>query len=170
MAFLFCAAVIDIVEKLLDPKIAAHLRLLILAELDRTQRREVLSVLRHFDQLLGSRALRNLNLFAPSTYAECFACQASRMPRIESVRPAQAEKNVWTQRMSARQHGLRFCSTIGLPKERCHQFIWRSASLLQTVDVGPRQRRRIFPATLMQLYPVIALIRKFRRMESSAWR
>ncbi len=71
------AAVIDVVQQLLDAEISAHLRLFVLAEFDRAQSREVLRVLRHLDQLFRLHPLRDLDLaLLPHARNICLPCLA----------------------------------------------------------------------------------------------
>ena len=98
----FGAAIIDVIEKLLDPLVAAHFRIFVFAELYRAESGEVLCVFRDFNQVLRLRSLRDFNLpLLPHARDVGLPCLAH--PLDEPVW-ATEEQNVRTQRMSARQY------------------------------------------------------------------
>ena len=153
--FLFRAAIVDVIEQLFGAEIAADLRLVLFAKLDRSQRGKVLRVLRYLDQLLRRRALRDLDFaFFPHAGNVGLPCLAHAAD--ESVRSAQ-QQHVRAQRMSASQHA-EILQHDGF-EERGHQLIRRRAGLLQAVDVRLGKDAAL-ASDLVQLDAVIALVGK----------
>ncbi len=122
----------DVVLQALGAHVDADFGLFILAELNRTQRGEVLRVLRNLDQFFGLRALGQL-------YLALFpGARNVLLPRFlhaadETVRTAQ-QQHVRTQCVAARED-REILQNDGI-EQRSHQLIGRNALLLQPVDVG----------------------------------
>src|SRR5262249_15447475 len=122
---------VDVARERLRPQIPPDCIVLVLAELDRAERRKVLSVVRRLDARLGRLTFRNLNaalrphlrdVVLPSlTHALDEAVRASEQKdvRLERVSPGQNRQVLEDDRVEERRHQL-----VG----------WR-AFLLQTVDI-----------------------------------
>ena len=72
LGLFFLAPEVDVVNQLVVAAIAAHAIVFGASEFDRAERREILRVLRNFDQVFAASSLREPPPCAPSTCAECW--------------------------------------------------------------------------------------------------
>src|ERR1700733_671487 len=153
-----CTTIVDVVKKLFGAEIATHPRLFVFSKFNRSQRCKVLSIVGYFDQLLRSRALRNLDLpFFP--HAGDVGLPGLPHAADESIRSAQ-KKNVRPQCMSASQHAE--ILQHDRLEERGHQLIRGRTGFLQTVNVCFGKDTTL-TSDLVQLDTVICLICKLCR-------
>ena len=140
-------------NQLIVSAVAADAVVLAAAKFNRAQCREVLRVLRDFDQILRFRPVGNLDLtllpHARDVGLPGFAHSAN-----ETVRASEQE-NMWTQSVSAGEDA-QVLQDDGF-KQRRHQFIGRGAHFLKTIDVGFRKHATL-PSNFMELDPVVCLV------------
>src|ERR1700723_3702938 len=156
--FFLCTTIVNVVEKLFGAEIAAHPRLFLFSEFDRSQRCKVLRIVGYFDQLFRSCSLWNLDLpFFP--HAGDVGLPGLLHAANKPVWSAQ-KKNMRPQCMSAGQHAE--ILQHNCLEERGHQLIRGRTGFLQTVNVGFCEDTTL-TGDLVQLDTVISLIRKVCR-------
>ena len=137
-------------------KIATDAIVFCFAEFDGAEGREILSVLRNFDEVFRFGTSRDFN-FALLPHAGDVGLPGFAHAANEGIGSTQ-QKNVRTQSVAASEHA-EVLKNDGL-KQRGHQFIGGCAYFLQAVDVGFR-KHTAFSGNFMQLDAVVTLIGEF---------
>jgi hypothetical protein len=164
LGFLFLASVLDVVHQLFVSLVTAHAIFFALAEFNRTHGGEVLRVLRNFDQVFRLCTLGNCDLaFLPH----------ARNIRLPGLAHAANKTIGTTQQQDMRPQCMAASQDAQVLQndrleQRRHQFIRRSAHLLQAVDVGLGKDATL-PGNFMQFDSVIFLFAQFKGREFSAW-
>src|SRR4029077_409366 len=137
--------------------IAADTVVLALAKLYRAQGSKVLGILRDFDQIIRLRAIRDHNL---ALLPHAGNVGLPRFPHAtnKAIGPTQ-QQNVGTKGVTPCQHA-EILQNDGLEQRR-HQFVGRSANLLQAVDVGLGKYAAL-AGDLVQFDPLVSLFAELK--------
>src|SRR5690348_15279661 len=141
---------------LIRAPIAANTIVFTFPELNRTNGREILGVLRDLDQVFRFGTLWDFDFgLLPHAWNV-------RLPRFahatnETVGAAQ-QQDMWPQGVATRKYAQ--ILEHNRIEERCHQFIRRSADFLQAVDVRFGEHTAL-ASDLVQLNAVISLLAEF---------